>query len=487
MAVRVAEGEIVIKTQGASRGTNRLTNDLSALSKQSRETGRQLSNSEKEVQRFGLGMVSATSNASALSAALRFAGKTGGVALGLAVIARATIGFVQQMQDLRIESEKTSMTLAETFRGGMLSKSPQDITNTIEGMNRQIRELELETTKLDVWKDIRKFIEAAAEKLGVTLDLQTKTTENAIKQAKAYKEQLEAEKKRLKEIENAVRYADLFSKAAEETNAIAEASIKLEQAKSKYITGQQKAKERGLKISLGEENSTETIYINESETLAIAQKQYELQKQILDTREEELSRMQELATQNKDLATLEAVRSERAKSRVASTEAELKLIQAIRLEQKTQLGGSQAGRQALQNATERKARVDKQAAFKTEESAVLARQKSENAQRMARGERTPLSMQNIRDRMAEEAVGLRTPPIQTNNLQMPGATPNGLTGGIKAEITPVRSATALPTSGQPVTPAEVTSKPTASLDSLLKAFNDLASTLKQAPLVTSAA
>jgi hypothetical protein len=354
-------------------------------------------------------------------------------------------------------------------------------------MNRQIRELELETTKLDVWKDIRKFIEAAAEKLGVTLDLQTKTTENAIKQAKAYKEQLEAEKKRLKEIENAVRYADLFSKAAEETNAIAEASIKLEQAKSKYITGQQKAKERGLKISLGEENSTETIYINESETLAIAQKQYELQKQILDTREEELSRMQELATQNKDLATLEAVRSERAKSRVASTEAELKLIQAIRLEQKTQLGGSQAGRQALQNATERKARVDKQAAFKTEESAVLARQKSENAQRMARGERTPLSMQNIRDRMAEEAVGLRTPPIQTNNLQMPGATPNGLTGGIKAEITPVRSATALPTSGQPVTPAEVTSKPTASLDSLLKAFNDLASTLKQAPLVTSAA
>ena len=102
MSVRVAEGEIVIKTQGASRNTNRLTKDLGGLSKQSRETGRQLSHSEKEIQRFGLGMVSATSNAAALSASLRFAGKAGGVALGFAVLARGTIAFVQQMQDLSI-------------------------------------------------------------------------------------------------------------------------------------------------------------------------------------------------------------------------------------------------------------------------------------------------------------------------------------------------------------------------------------------------
>jgi hypothetical protein len=493
MAVKVAEGEIVIKTQGASRGTNRLTSDLGALSKQSRETGRQLSHAEKEVQRFGLGVVSATSNASALSAVLRFAGKTGGVALGFAVAARATIGFVTQMQDLRIESEKTSMSLAETFRGGMLSKSSVDITNTIEGMNRQIQDLTLETTKLDVWKDIRKLVEAGAAKLGITLDLQTKNTEKAIEEAKAYKKRLEDEKQRLRLIEASIKFGDQGVRIAEDELAISESKIKLDQARSKYTTQENIEKQKGLKITkqLGKEDKSGSIIIKQSEALSIAQEQYKYQNSILDSREAEYSVLSKIADKIKDAEKLDSARTDLMKARVAAQQAELNLITQIRAEQAKQLGGSQAGRQALQSATGRKAIVDKQAGFKTEESAVLARQQSENAQRMARGERTPLSMQNIRDRMAEEAVGLRTPPLPSNALQMPGKGVNGLTGGLgngmKAEIKAVPSATGLPTSGQPATPAEATSKPTASLDTLIKAFNDLASVLKQAPLVTSAA
>jgi len=493
MAVKVAEGEIVIKTQGASRGTNRLTNDLSSLSKQSRETGRQLSHSEKELQRFGMGMVSATSNASALSASLRFAGKTGGVALGMAVIARATIGFVQQMQDLRIESEKTSMTLAETFRSGMLSKSSQDITNTIEGMNRQIKDLELETTKLDVWKDIRKLIEAASEKLGVNLDLQTKNTEKAIEEAKAYKEKLEKEKNRLKTIERIVRFADHSAKIAEDELAISESAIKLDAEKSKYTTEENEKKKKGLLITqrLGKEDKSKSVVLKQSEGLSIAEKQYEYQNSILATREQEFKALSVVADKLKDAEKIDAARSDLMKARVNAQQAELGLIKQMRTEQAKQLGGSQAGQQALQSATGRKAIVDKQAGFKAEEAAVLARQQSENAQRRARGERTPLSMQNIRDRMAEEAVGLKTPPLPSNALQTIGKGTNGLRGGLgngmRAEMKAVSGATALPTSGQPATPAEETSKPTASLDTLIKAFNDLASVIKQAPLVTSAA
>jgi hypothetical protein len=493
MAVKVAEGEIVIKTQGASRGTNRLTNDLNSLSKQSRETGRQLSHSEKELQRFGMGMVSATSNAAGLSAALRFAGKTGGVALGLAVLARGTIGFVQQMQDLRIESEKTSMTLAETFRSGMLSKSSQDITNTIEGMGRQIKDLELETTKLDVWKDIRKLIEAASAKLGVNLDLQTKTTEKAIEEAKAYKVKLEAEKNRLKTIERIVRFADHSAKIAEDELALSESAIKLDAERSKYTTEENDQKKKGLLITqrLGKEDKSKTMVLKQSESLSIAQKQYEYQNSILSDREQEFKLLSLMADKLKDAEKIDAARNDLMKARVNAQQAELGLIKQMRTEQAKQLGGSQAGQQALQGATARKAIVDKKAGFKTEENAVLARQQSENAQRRARGESTPLSMQNIRDRMAEEAVGLRTPPVPSNALQTIGKGVNGLRGGLgngmRAEIKPVSDATTLPTSAQPAVPAEATSKPTASLDTLIKAFNDLASVLKQAPLVTSAA
>lgn len=464
MSVRVAEGEIVIKTQGASRNTNKLTKDLDGLSKQSRETGRQLSHSEKEIQRFGLGMVSATSNAAALSASLRFAGKTGGVALGFAVLARGTIAFVQQMQDLRLESERTSKSLSDTFRSGMLAKSSDEARASAKSIGDQIFDLEQQSQRLDVWKDIRKFIEGAAGAMGITLDLNTNNLEKSIKEGKEKKAALEVEQKRLKTMEREVAAGNSMSKAAEETFSIQEASVQLEREKSKYI------------FTANEVNKDLAITLKDS--IGLSQQEYDLQLNILAIRERELAEVEKLATQNKDLATLEAVRTDRNKARLASLNSELTLIKTIRSEQGRILGGSVAGRQALGQAEKTKARVDKNAAFRTEESAVLARQRTENASRPSN---QPLGVDSIRRMMAEEAVGLRTPPIQKTGIGTPTGT-NGMggAGGFRTSITP----TILPaTSGSAIPPQASAGSSNDSINKLVASVQSLVDRMKSGTMV----
>jgi hypothetical protein len=465
MSVRVAEGEIVIKTQGASRNTNRLTKDLDGLSKQSRETGRQLSHSEKEIQRFGLGMVSATSNAAALSASLRFAGKAGGVALGFAVLARGTIAFVQQMQDLRLESERTNKSLSDTFRSGMLSKSSDEARASAKSIGDQIFDLEQKTQRLDVWKDVRKFIEAAGKQLGVTLDLQTNLDEKAIENAKSKKAELEVLQKTLKTMEREVAAGNSMSKAAEETFSIQEASVQLEREKSKYV------------FTTNQVNKDVAITLKDS--VGLAQQEYDLQLNILDIRERELVEVEKLATRNQDLATLEAVRTDRNKARIASLSSELTLIKTIRSEQGRILMGSRGGQQALGEAEKKKARVDKNAAFRTEEAAVLARQKMENAKPGM--ENKPLSMSDVRRRMAEEAVGLRTPEIQGAGLGTPtGTSGMGGAGGLKTSITP----TLLPaTSGSAIPPQASAGNSNDSINKLVASVQSLVDRMKSGTVV----
>jgi len=465
MSVRVAEGEIVIKTQGASRNTNRLTKDLDGLSKQSRETGRQLSHSEKEIQRFGLGMVSATSNAAALSASLRFAGKTGGVALGFAVLARGTIAFVQQMQDLRLESERTSKSLSDTFRAGILSKSSDEARASAKSIGDQIFDLEQKTQRLDVWKDVRKFIEAAGKQLGITLDLQTNLDEKAIENAKIKKADLEVLQKTLKTMEREVAAGNSMSKAAEETFSIQEASVQLEREKSKYV------------FTTNQVNKDVAITLKDS--IGLAQQEYDLQLNILDVRKRELAEVEKLATRNQDLATLEAVRTDRNKARIASLNSELTLIKTIRSEQGRILMGSRGGQQALGEAEKTKARVDKNAAFRTEEAAVLARQKMENAKPGMQNK--PLSMSDVRRRMAEEAVGLRTPEIQGAGLGTPtGTSGMGGAGGFKTSITP----TLLPaTSGSAIPPQASVGSSDDSINKLVASVQSLVDRMKSGTMV----
>jgi hypothetical protein len=465
MSVRVAEGEIVIKTQGASRNTNRLTKDLDGLSKQSRETGKQLSHSEKEIQRFGLGMVSATSNAAALSASLRFAGKAGGVALGFAVLARGTIAFVQQMQDLRLESERTSKSLSDTFKAGILSKSSDEARASAKSIGDQIFDLEQKTQRLDVWKDVRKFIEAAGKQLGVTLDLQTNLDEKAIKNAKSKKAELEVLQKTLKTMEREVAAGNSMSKAAEETFSIQEASVQLEKEKSKYI------------FTTNEVNKDVAVTLKDS--IGLAQQEYDLQLNILDVRQRELAEVEKLATRNQDLATLEAVRTDRNKARIASLSSELTLIKTIRSEQGRILMGSRGGQQALGEAEKKKARVDKNAAFRTEEATVLARQKIENAKPERKNARA--SMDVIRRIMAEEAVGLRTPEIQGAGLGTPtGTSGMGGAGGLKTSITP----TLLPaTSGSAIPPQASAGSSDDSINKLVASVQSLVDRMKSGTMV----
>jgi len=460
MSVRVAEGEIVIKTQGASRNTNRLTKDLDGLSRQSKETGRQLSHSEKEIQRFGLGMVSATSNAAALSASLRFAGKTGGVALGFAVLARGTIAFVQQMQDLRLESERTSKSLSDTFKAGILSKSSDEAKASAKSIGDQIFDLEQKTQRLDVWKEVRKFIESAGKQLGITLDLQTNLDEKAIENAKLKKADLEVLQKTLKTMEREVLAGNSLTKASEETFAIEEASTQLSKEKSKYI-----------KIG-------NSILLKDS--IGLAQKEYDLQLNILDVRQRELAEVEKLATRNQDLATLESVRTDRNKARIVALNSELTLIKTIRSEQGRILAsGGMGGRQALSQAEKTKARVDKTAAFKTEEAAVLERQKIENA-KPGRQNR-PASMDVIRRMMAEEAVGLRTPEMQGAGLGVPTA-PSGIggAGGLKTSITPAT----LPSASGASVPSGASGGSETPTEKLIKTVQSLVDKMKSGTMVS---
>jgi hypothetical protein len=462
MSVRVAEGEIVIKTQGASRNTNRLTKDLSGLSRQSKETGRQLSHSEKEVQRFGLGLVSATSNASALSASLRFAGKAGPVALGLAVLARGTIGFVQQMQDLRLESEKTSKTLSDTFKAGMLSKSSDEAKASAKSIGDQIFDLEQKTQRLDVWKQVRKWVEGAAGQMGIVLDLQTNLDEKAIENAKSKKAELEVLQKTLKTMERSVLAGNSLSKASEETFSIEEASTQLEKEKSKYI-------QIGNSILL-------------KDSIGLAQKEYDVQSDILDIRTRELAEIEKIATRNEDMATLESVRTDRNKARVSALNSELNLIKTIRSEQGKILAGGTArgGQKALSDAERKKARIDKMAGLKTEETAVLARQKIENAKPSRAN--APASMDVIRRMMAEEAVGLTAPEIQKTGLGIPAGAPNGMggAGGLKTSITP---ATALPSAGGATVPTEAGGGSKDSTEKLIQTVQSLVDRMKTGVVV----
>ena len=102
----------------------------------------------------------------------------------------------------------------------------------------------------------------------------------------------------------------------------------------------------------------------------------------------------------------------------------------------------------MSDAEKKKALVDKNAAFRTEEAAVLARQKIENAK--PGRENAPMGMDSIRRLMAEEAVGLRTPEIKSAGLGIATGTPNGIdrAGGFRTQITPVvPNASSLPTTG----------------------------------------
>jgi hypothetical protein len=226
-----------------------------------------------------------------------------------------------------------------------------------------------------------------------------------------------------------------LSRAYEQTFSIEEASTQLSREKSKYI-----------KIG-------NSILLKDS--VGLSQQEYETQLLILDLRERDLAEIQKIATANKDLATLESVRTDRVKARIAALNSEQKLTKTIRSEQGKILEGSRGGRKALADAEKKKALVDKNAAFRTEEAAVLARQKMENAK--PGQENAPKSMDSIRRIMAEEAVGLRTPEIQSSGLGVASGTLGGIdgVGGFRTQISPVvPNASSLPTTGRVSVPAQ---------------------------------
>jgi hypothetical protein len=263
-------------------------------------------------------------------------------------------------------------------------------------------------------------------------------------------------------MERSVLAGNSLSKASEETFSIEEASTQLEKEKSKYI-------QIGNSILL-------------KDSIGLAQKEYDVQSDILDIRTRELAEIEKIATRNEDMATLESVRTDRNKARVSALNSELNLIKTIRSEQGKILAGGTArgGQKALSDAERKKARIDKMAGLKTEETAVLARQKIENAKPSRAN--APASMDVIRRMMAEEAVGLKTPEIQKTGLGIATGAPNGMggAGGLKTSITP---ATALPSTGGATIPTEAGGGSKDSTEKLIQTVQSLVDRMKTGVVV----
>jgi hypothetical protein len=289
--------------------------------------------------------------------------------------------------------------------------------------------------------------------------LQTNLDEKAIENAKSKKADLEVLQKTLKTMEREVAAGNSMSKAAEETFSIQEATAQLEKERSRYV----------------EEYNDKTgeTYVSLKNSIDLVQQEYDLQLNILDVRQRELAEVEKLATRNQDLATLESVRTDRNKARIASLNSEANLIKTIRSEQGRILMGSRGGRQALAEAEKTKARVDKKAAFRAEEEAVVARQQIEGGSK---------SRDVIRRMMAEEAVGLRVPKIQRSFLGTPSGAPSGAggAGGFKTSITP----TILPaTSGSAIPPQASAGNSNDSINKLVSSVQSLVDRMKSGTMV----
>lgn len=495
MAVRVAEGEIVIKTQNASKNTRGLTKDLDGLSRQSRLTEQALSHHQKEVQRFGLGLVSATSNASALSASLRFFAKAGPVGLGLAVLARGGLAFAHELQDLRFESEKTSKSLSDTFKAGMLSKSSEEVRASVKSINDQIFELNQQAKRIDLWRDTRKVIEQIAGKLGITLDLQTNTAEKAIEEAETKKALLQSEQKRLKTLETITNNTKTYISFLEETNAINEASVKLNYERRTNISVVAKTSKQALDIAKQEYNLQSETLKRRKESFAkineISQKNIQdadAALAIARAKNDQVAIDQAILQKTKDTALVESARQEVGKTIVAQKQAELELIKAQRVETANLLKGSKPGQQALDVAQRQKNRIDAKQAFIDEEKAVKERQKAEMEAGLPKR-----SYDLIRRTMAEEAVGLKVPSIfgpggvDSSKYNLPGGA-GGADVFRKTIITPTSSigGDSLPSSASLIPGRSKQDTANALLNELHSTIKDFVALIKQAPLVGAA-
>lgn len=414
---------------------------LRSTQREAEKTSRAFDRANRSNSQFVKSLLSINSQAAATSRALIILGRAGGIGLFGAGIIKGGLALGETLTRMGQEAETSGKSLDKAFQSGMKATSAEGVRSSIESITSEIDRLRRKSEEFNLARAIGGAVERFT---GIDLGLRQEEALIAAgeQQLQLLKEQLIFRKK----LEDTLKAQDLYNKSLDITNDKTKALLKLDFERGGPLT---RARKR-----LG------------SEQIQLAQEELRQQAQIFSNLKNQKKELESISGISKDDESIRKINLEIRKQEIQLLKAETAFLQAKRKETATVLGGTAAGRQALSAAERKKQRQDEEDARRRENAEVEQRKQEENRKRKAQG-LPPLNNADIRRRMAEEAVGLS--PIQTPlpvPNQLPSATQGGgASGGLKAEITPEQ----------------------ASMKELVSAFNNLASILKSAPLVTSGA
>jgi hypothetical protein len=413
-----------------------------------RQTQREAEKTSKSFERgsrvnaqFVKSLFSINSQAAATNRALLLLGRTGGVGLFGAGLVKGGIALGDTLTRIGQEAETSGKSLDKAFQAGLTATSAEAVKSSIESISAEIERLKAKTEGFSV----ARAIGTAIEKI-TGVDIGLKPEEGLIaageKQIEILKKQFEARKK----FQETIKIQDAYNKGLDIEQAKFKELIKLDFARSGPIARTRRR--------LG------------SEQFQIGRLELDQQKIVLDNLKKQRDELLSISGIRKDDEVVQKLALEIRKQELVVLRAQASFEKVARQEKGGILTGTRAGRAALGKAEQRKQRQDEQDARQRELDYLKKRLEDENKKRQAQG-LPPLTLEDMRRRVAEEAVGLRPSPEEeaAKTGKLPSATTESGGGGLKAEITPTETA----------------------MKELLTEFKNLASTLKTAPLVTSGA
>jgi len=388
---------------------------------------------------FVKSLFSINSQAAATNRALLLLGRTGGIGLFGAGIIKGGIALGDTLTRIGQEAQASGKSLDKAFESGLTATSAETVKASIESISTEIERLRSKTEGFN----LTRLIGTAVEKI-TGIDIGLKPEEGLIsageKQIEILKKQFEARKK----FQESVKIQDAYNKSLDISQAKNKELIKLDFARSGPLA---RARRR-----LG------------SEQFQITELELNQQGQVLENLKKQRDELLQISGIKKDDETIQKLSLEIRKQEIALLKAQAAFAKTARQESAGILTGTRAGRSALNRAEQRKQRQEEQDARQRELDYLKKRLEEENKKRSEQG-LPPLTLEDMRNRVAEEAVGIRQTPIP--KTEGAGALPSSATrGGSESS----RAA---------ISPTETT------MNSLLQEFINLASILKTAPLVTS--
>lgn len=390
---------------------------------------------------FVKSLFSINNQAAATNRALLILGRTGGVGLFGAGLVKGGIALGDTLTRIGQEAETSGKSLDKAFQAGLAATSADAVKSSIESISAEIERLRTKTEGFS----IARTIGAAIEKL-TGVDIGLRSEEGLIaageKQIEILKKQFEARKK----FQETIKIQDDYNKSLDIEQAKAKELIKLDFARSGPIARTRRR--------LG------------SEQFQLASLELQQQQDIFDNLKNQRNELLSISGIRKDDQTIQKISLEIRKQELALLRAQASLAKLERQEKAEILTGSRAGRAALGKAEQRKQRQDEQDARKRELDYLNQRRDEENKKRAEQG-LPPLTLEDMRRRVAEEAVGLRPSPEAeaAKGRALPSSSPKGGADGGKGEMTVAE----------------------ANIKEVLTEIKNLVAAIKIAPLVTSGA